>query len=123
MSPWRSTQTTSATPDRIGDTFEVPIFGQEVELIADEAVDGDFGTGAVMVCTFGDKQDVEWWAEYDLDLRPVVTEDGRLEESVPEFGGLDLDEAKAEITTALQKEGYLDAEEPIEQSVGACWAV
>jgi valyl-tRNA synthetase len=107
--------------DRIGDTFEVPIFGQEVELIADEAVDGDFGTGAVMICTFGDKQDVEWWAEYDLDLRPVVTEDGRLDESVADFGGLDLDAAKERITTALQREGYLDAEEPIEQSVGACW--
>ncbi len=107
--------------DRIGDTFEVPIFGQEVELIADEAVDGEFGTGAVMICTFGDKQDVEWWAEYDLDLRSVVTEDGHLDESVDEFGGLDLDSAKDEITTALREEGYLEAEEPIEQSVGACW--
>jgi valyl-tRNA synthetase len=107
--------------DRVGDTFEVPIFGQEVELIADEAVDGEFGTGAVMICTFGDKQDVDWWAEYDLDLRPVVTEDGRLDESVAEFGGLDLDAAEERVTTALQKEGYLEAEEPIEQSVGACW--
>jgi valyl-tRNA synthetase len=107
--------------DRVGDSFEVPLFGQEVELIADEAVDGEFGTGAVMICTFGDKQDVEWWAEYDLGLRPVVTEDGRLDESVADFGGLELDAAKAEITTALQKEGYLEDEEPIEQSVGACW--
>jgi valyl-tRNA synthetase len=107
--------------DRIGDTFEVPLFGQEVELIADEAVDGEFGTGAVMICTFGDKQDVEWWAEYDLDLRAVVTEDGRLAQSVEEFGGLPIDEAKEEIATALQKEGYLTDEEPIEQSVGACW--
>ena len=106
---------------RVGDTFEVPLFGHEVELVASEAVDGEFGTGAVMICTFGDKQDVDWWAEYDLDLRPVVTEDGRLAENVPEFGGLAIDEAKEEITTALQKEGYLRDEEPIEQSVGACW--
>ncbi|WP_273836731.1 valine--tRNA ligase [Halococcus sp. PRR34] len=107
--------------DRIGDTFEVPLFGQEVELVASEEVDGDFGTGAVMICTFGDKQDVDWWAEYDLDLRPVVTEDGRLAESVPEFGGLAIDDANEEISTALQREGYLRDEEPIEQSVGACW--
>ncbi|EMA55649.1 valine--tRNA ligase [Halococcus salifodinae] len=107
--------------DRIGDTFEVPLFGQEVELVASEEVDGDFGTGAVMICTFGDKQDVDWWAEYDLDLRPVVTEDGRLAEDVPEFGGLAIDDANEEISTALQREGYLRDEEPIEQSVGACW--
>lgn len=107
--------------DRVGDTFEIPLFGQEVELIADEAVDGDFGTGAVMICTFGDKQDVEWWAEYDLDLRPVVTEDGRLAQHVDEFGGLAVGRAKDEISTALDEEGYLIDEEPIEQSVGACW--
>ena len=106
---------------RVGDTFEVPLFGHEVELVVSEEVDGEFGTGAVMICTFGDKQDVDWWAEYDLDLRPVVTEDGRLAESVPEFGGLDVDDAKEEITAALQREGYLRDEEPIEQSVGACW--
>ena len=107
--------------DRVGETFEIPIFGQEVELVADEEVDGDFGTGAVMISTFGDKQDVDWWATYDLDLRPVVTEDGRLDESVEEFGGLELDAAKERIVTALQKEGYLVDEEPVEQSVGACW--
>ena len=55
--------------DRVGETFEIPIFGQEVELLADENVDGDFGTGAVMISTFGDKQDVDWWATYDLDLQ------------------------------------------------------
>ncbi|WP_160133866.1 valine--tRNA ligase [Halococcus salsus] len=107
--------------DRVGETFEIPIFGQEVELVADEEVDGDFGTGAVMISTFGDKQDVDWWATYDLDLRPVVTEDGRLDERVEEFGGLELDAAKERIVTALQKEGYLVNEEPVEQSVGACW--
>jgi valyl-tRNA synthetase len=48
--------------DRIGETFEVPLFGQEIELVGDDDVDGDFGTGAVMICTFGDKQDVDWWA-------------------------------------------------------------
>ena len=107
--------------DRIGDSFEVPLFGQEVELLADDDVDGDFGTGAVMICTFGDKQDVTWWAEYDLDLRAVFTEDGRLNDLADEFAGLTVDEANAEIADALDEEGYLNDTEPLEQSVGACW--
>jgi valyl-tRNA synthetase len=107
--------------DRIGDTFEVPLFGQEVELLADDEVDADFGSGAVMICTFGDKQDVDWWAEYDLDLRGVFTEDGRLGEQAGEFAGLTIDEAKTEIADALDDEGYLNDSEPTEQSVGACW--
>ena len=107
--------------DRIGDTFEVPIFGQEVELIGDEAVDGEFGTGAVMICTFGDKQDVSWWAEYDLELRTVFTEDGRLNESAGEYAGLTIAEAKEAIATDLESAGYLNDTEPTEQAVGSCW--
>ncbi|MFC6905125.1 valine--tRNA ligase [Halalkalicoccus tibetensis] len=106
---------------RVGETFDVPLFGQEVELIADEEVDSDFGTGAVMICTFGDKQDVDWWAEYDLPLRTVLTEDGRLNERAEEFEGLTVDEAKERIASALQKGGYLQGEEVVEQSVGCCW--
>jgi valyl-tRNA synthetase len=105
--------------DRIGDTFEVPLFGQEVELIGDDAVDGDFGTGAVMICTFGDKQDVEWWAEYDLDLRLVFSEDGHL--TVGDYEGLTIEEAKEAVVDDLDAEGYLNDAEPTEQNVGQCW--
>ncbi|NHN61085.1 MULTISPECIES: valine--tRNA ligase [Halorussus] len=107
--------------DRVGETFEVPLFGQEVELVADDDVDGDFGTGAVMICTFGDKQDVDWWAEHDLDLRPVFTEDGRLNDLAGEYEGLTVEEAKGIIADDLEEEGYLEDTEPTEQSVGACW--
>ncbi|WP_137286396.1 valine--tRNA ligase [Halorussus salinisoli] len=107
--------------DRIGDTFEVPLFGQEVELLADDDVDSDFGTGAVMICTFGDKQDVDWWAEHDLDLRPVFTEDGHLGELAGEYEGLTIEEAKGVVADDLEAEGYLEDTEPTDQSVGACW--
>ena len=107
--------------DRIGDTFEVPLFGHEVELIADENVDGDFGTGAVMICTFGDKQDVDWWMSYDLDLRTVFTEDGHLTDDVGDYAGLSIDEAKEAIVDDLHAEGALNSSEPTTQNVGQCW--
>ncbi|MFB6106315.1 MAG: valine--tRNA ligase [Halobacteriaceae archaeon] len=106
---------------RAGDTFEVPLFGHEVELVADENVDPEFGTGAVMICTFGDKQDVDWWAEYDLDLRPVFTEDGHLGTLAGGYEGLTIDEAKTAIAADLDAAGHLNDAEPTEQSVGACW--
>ena len=107
--------------DRVGDTFEVPPLGQEIELLADEEVDPDFGTGAVMISTFGDKQDVDWWAKYDLDLRAVLTEDGRLNEQAGEFEGLSIEDAKEQIPEALEAAGLLNDTEPVEQSVGTCW--
>ena len=106
---------------RAGETFEVPLFGQEVSLIADSDVDPEFGSGAVMICTFGDKQDVTWWQTYDLPLRQVLTEDGRLTDAAGDFAGEEIGMAKERIATELQKAGYLDNEEPTEQSVGACW--
>jgi valyl-tRNA synthetase len=107
--------------DRIGDTFEVPLFGQEVELIADENVDSDFGTGAVMICTFGDKQDVDWWIEYDLDTRMIFTEDGHLTDEAGEYAGMEIDDAKEAIVEDLHAEGYLNESEPTAQNVGQCW--
>jgi len=107
--------------DRVGDTFEVPIFGQEVELIADPEVDSSFGTGAVMICTFGDKQDVDWWAEYDLETRTVFTEDGHLTDAAGEYAGLAVKGAKEEILGDLHEEGTLNRSEPTEQNVGQCW--
>ncbi|MES3518123.1 MAG: valine--tRNA ligase [Natronomonas sp.] len=106
---------------RIGDRFEVPLFGQEIELIADENVDSSFGTGAVMICTFGDKQDVDWWMEHDLELRPVLTEDGHLNDEAGEFAGLTIEEGKQAIADALAEDGHLRSSEPTEQSVGCCW--
>jgi valyl-tRNA synthetase len=107
--------------DRVGDTFEVPLFGQEIELLADEEVDPDFGTGAVMICTFGDKQDVDWWAKYDLDLRAVLTEDGHLNAQAGAYEGLSIEAAKEQIPADLEAAGLLNDTEPVEQSVGTCW--
>ncbi|MCF2242141.1 class I tRNA ligase family protein, partial [Halobacterium salinarum] len=88
---------------------------------ADDDVDADFGSGAVMVCTFGDKQDVEWWMDHDLDLRTVFTEDGHLNEAAGEFAGLAIDDAKTQVAEELDDQGYLNDTEPTEQSVGSCW--
>ncbi|MFB6221415.1 MAG: class I tRNA ligase family protein, partial [Halolamina sp.] len=44
----------------VGEHARVPLFGQEVPIIADERVDRETGSGIVMCCTFGDQTDIEW---------------------------------------------------------------
>ncbi|MBS1263777.1 MAG: Isoleucine--tRNA ligase [Methanonatronarchaeales archaeon] len=105
----------------VGETAKVPIFGQEVEVFADEDVDPGFGTGAVMVCTFGDKQDVEWWAEHDLELREAITERGYMNTLAGEFEGTTIPRAKEAVIERLDELGYLEDEEELEQHVGLCW--
>src|SRR6185436_2020742 len=69
----------------LGKRAITPLFRVPVPIFASELVDKDKGTGILMVCTFGDATDVQWWREQGLALRQVVGRNGRLEPV--EFGG------------------------------------
>jgi valyl-tRNA synthetase len=55
-----------------------PLFGVKVKIIADDLVQLDKGTGAVMCCTFGDETDIRWWKKHALRLRLIIKPDGRM---------------------------------------------
>jgi valyl-tRNA synthetase len=61
-----------------GHTATTPLFGAEVPIVAHRLADPEKGTGAAMVCTFGDTTDVTWWRELSLPIRAIVQRDGRL---------------------------------------------
>jgi valyl-tRNA synthetase len=61
-----------------------PLFRVPVPVFPSPLVDREKGTGILMVCTFGDATDVQWWREEGLPLRQVVGRDGRL--AAVEFG-------------------------------------
>ena len=64
--------------DLAGKYLEVPLYNRKVRVITDEDVDPEFGTGAVMICTFGDKTDVSWVNRYQLDIIEAITEKGTM---------------------------------------------
>lgn len=100
----------------VGKKFKVPLYDHEIEVIADENVDPDFGTGAVMICTFGDKQDVRWWKEHNLPLRQAIAKDGRLIDD--RYRGMTIEEGKARIIGDLDNSELLYKQEHIEQNIG-----
>ncbi len=55
-----------------------PLFKVPVVIFASDLVDKDKGTGILMICTFGDQTDVQWWREQKLPLRQVIGRRGRL---------------------------------------------
>jgi valyl-tRNA synthetase len=105
----------------IGKTVRVPIFNYEVPVLADPVVDTAFGTGIVMICTFGDKQDVRWWMEHHLPLRQVIDREGRLTAVAGPYAGCSVSQAKDRIIQDMQKEDIIFKQEPLEQNVGLCW--
>jgi hypothetical protein len=62
----------------IGKNAITPLFKVPVPIMSDTKADPEKGTGVVMVCTFGDQTDVEWWQAYNLPLRQVLGRDGHL---------------------------------------------
>ncbi len=61
-----------------GKNAVTPLFHTPVPIMPDPQADPGKGTGIVMVCTFGDQTDVDWWRQFNLPLRQVIGRDGRL---------------------------------------------
>lgn len=101
----------------IGKTAKIPVIDVEVPIMADDKVAIDKGTGAVMCCTFGDQTDIEWWKKYNLPLKHIFTENGRIKESVESYGGLKIKEARKKIVEDLQNGGYIVKIEDLEHEV------
>jgi valyl-tRNA synthetase len=84
----------------VGRRAITPLLRVPVPVFASELVDREKGTGILMVCTFGDATDVQWWREERLALRQVIGRDGTL---VPvEFGS----EAFPSLEPARANEAY-----------------
>lgn len=107
--------------DLVGHVAAVPIYCHEVPVIADEGVDPDFGTGIVMVCTYGDKTDVEWQKKHSLPVRIVIDERGRMTGAAGPLHGLTVEEARSRIVELLRQEGHYIKSEVVLSSVGTCW--
>jgi valyl-tRNA synthetase len=100
-----------------GTTAVVPLFGHEVPILTDESVDPAFGTGLMMVCTFGDGEDVRKWKRDNLALRLVVGADGKMLPSAGEFAGQTVEIARNNIVGALARAGHHLKTVSVEQNV------
>jgi len=95
----------------------VPVFGQSVPILADPSVSTDFGTGMMMVCTFGDSEDLAKWRRHRLPMRIVLQEDGRLNLLADEYKSQRIKAARRNIVESLREQGHVCKEETLTQRV------
>ncbi len=105
--------------DLPGKKAKVPLFEHEVPIITDERVDITFGTGIVMICTFGDKTDVEWWRDYQLETFVIINRDGTLNELAGPYEGMTLPEAQKQILKDLKDNNLIIKQESMEHTLNA----
>ena len=100
-----------------GKKAKVPLFHFEVPIIFDDKVDMEKGTGILMVCTFGDKEDIEKWRKHKLDLKIIFTHYGKLNEKAHKYKDLKIKDARKAILEDLKTEGVLVHQKPITHAV------
>ncbi len=108
-------------PWLVDQTVKTPLFDREVKIVEDESVDPNFGTGIVMICTIGDKEDLKWVFKYKLPIEMSIDEEGRMTELAGKYKGMKIKEAREEIIKDLKENNLLIEQAPLEQNVGVCW--
>ena len=104
----------------LGKTLRLPLMDRLIPVVADDAVDPKFGTGAVKVTPAHDPTDYEIGKRHGLPFVEVMNADGTMSHDAGKFAGIDRFEAREEVLAALQAEGALVKTEPYAHSVGHC---
>lgn len=92
----------------IGKSVLLPLTDREIPIIADDFVEPEFGTGCVKITPAHDFNDYAVGLRHQLPLINLFTETGYLNENAPQhYQGLERFEARKQIVTDLEKQGYL----------------
>ncbi|OCR89922.1 valyl-tRNA synthetase [Campylobacter fetus subsp. testudinum] len=105
----------------VGKFVTLPIIDRRIQIIADDHVDMDFGTGIVKVTPAHDTNDYEVGNRHGLEFITVFDEKGILNEQCGEFEGLERLEARDKVVTKLESLGFVEKIEDYENQVGYCY--
>ncbi|MFN2483865.1 MAG: valine--tRNA ligase [Candidatus Limnocylindria bacterium] len=104
----------------IGREALLPFVGRRLAIVADDAVDPQFGTGAVKITPAHDPDDYELGKRHGLPAISVLDEEARINEQGGAFAGLDRFEARRAIVEQLRGSGDLIVEKQHPMAVGHC---
>jgi valyl-tRNA synthetase len=105
----------------VGKKIKLPLTDREIEIIADESVDMEFGTGAVKVTPAHDPNDYELGQKHKLEQITVIGFDGKMTSETGEFEGLYGKQARAKVVEKLTELELLEKEENIIHQVPVCY--
>lgn len=89
----------------IGKKANVPLFDYEVPIIADESAQIDKGTGVLMICSYGDRFDVDAINRHGLKPRVIMEKNGCI--NAPGYEGMYITKARAKILEDLKEAGLI----------------
>ncbi len=96
----------------VGRKVKVPILGREIPVIADEAVELEFGTGALKVTPGHDPTDYQIGERHQLPVISILDEEARINANGGAYAGLDRFEAREKLWSDMRAAGLVIKEEP-----------
>ncbi|MCL4394901.1 MAG: valine--tRNA ligase, partial [Chloroflexi bacterium] len=104
----------------IGRTAILPALGRRIPIIADDAVEMEFGTGAVKVTPGHDPTDYDIGRRHDLAVISILNKDATINENGGPYAGLDRYAARKKLVDDLARDGLLDHVQDHTMSIGRC---
>jgi valyl-tRNA synthetase len=104
----------------IGKSVTLPIIDKEIPVIADDAVDTSFGTGALKITPAHDPTDFEVAQRHNLPLVDIMNPDATMNENAGPYHGLERFACRDKVLTNLKDKKLLEKIEPYSHSVGHC---
>jgi len=99
----------------IGKKATAPLFNQKVPIIADQSANIEKGTGILMVCSYGDKYDVDAIKRHKLQPNIIITKNGSL--NIRDYQNMQIKEARKKILEDLKNNNLITGQKTIEHSV------
>ncbi len=104
----------------LGKKAILPVIGRVIPIIADEAVDPAFGTGAVKITPAHDPVDFEVAQRQGLPSINILNLDATMNENAGPYAGQDRFACRKALLADLEKEGLLVKIDPYVHAVGHC---
>jgi valyl-tRNA synthetase len=104
----------------IGKSVALPIIDREIPVIADDAVDTSFGTGALKITPAHDPTDFEVAQRHKLPLIDIMNPDATMNENAGPYQGLERFACRERVLADLQNRQLLEKTDSYSHSVGHC---
>ena len=104
----------------VGKNVVLPIMDRPIPVVGDEAIDREFGTGALKVTPAHDPIDFEIGERHGLEVFNIIGLDGNLTAVAGKYAGVDRNDARVKVVEDLDRLGLLDKVEEHRHSVGHC---
>ena len=104
----------------VGRHATLPLYEREVPIMSHTSVKPDFGTGVVMVCSYGDSSDIKLFRELKLQEIVAVDSEGKMTKNAGMYASLTTEEARKKIVEELENKGLVVKKERILHRTPVC---